>query len=61
MEILLQDLIRSGHTESIADDCIISNLMCSLIDVPLSAPHSEHWKFAAQTWKADHSKNHDTT
>eukprot|EP00961_Rhodomonas_salina_P135644 1824943-Rhodomonas_salina.1 len=27
MEILHQDLIRSGHTESIADDCIVSNLM----------------------------------
>eukprot|EP00961_Rhodomonas_salina_P295520 3935535-Rhodomonas_salina.1 len=61
MEILLQDLICSGHTEAIADDCIVSNLLHSLIEVPSGSPLSEHWKFAARTWKADHSKNHDAT
>lgn len=63
MEILRQDLIRSGHTEAIADDCIVSNLLHALIEVPSGSAHSEHWKrrFAARTWKADHSKNHDAT
>eukprot|EP00961_Rhodomonas_salina_P138168 1858875-Rhodomonas_salina.1 len=60
MEILSQDHICSWHTKSIADYCIVSNLLHSLIDVPASAPHSEHWNFASLTWKADHSnlKNH---
>eukprot|EP00961_Rhodomonas_salina_P217478 2938824-Rhodomonas_salina.1 len=61
MEILRQDLIHSGHTEAIADDCIISNLLHTLIEVPSGSAHSEHWKFAARTWKADHSKNHYAT
>eukprot|EP00961_Rhodomonas_salina_P239788 3239261-Rhodomonas_salina.1 len=61
MEVLSQDLLRAGHTELIADDCIVANLLKSLTVVPSDAPHLEDWKFAARTWKADHAKNSNLT
>eukprot|EP00961_Rhodomonas_salina_P144115 1940089-Rhodomonas_salina.1 len=50
MEVLPQDLLRSGHTEDIADDCIVCNLLKVILAIPLEAPHGDDWKFAARTW-----------
>eukprot|EP00961_Rhodomonas_salina_P107109 1442118-Rhodomonas_salina.1 len=47
MEILRQDLLRSGHTEAIADDCIVGNLLTALKSIPNGVPHADEWRFAA--------------
>eukprot|EP00961_Rhodomonas_salina_P042702 574275-Rhodomonas_salina.1 len=44
MEVLRQALLTSGHTEKVADDCIIDNLLLSLISVPASAPCAKDWE-----------------
>eukprot|EP00961_Rhodomonas_salina_P106708 1437130-Rhodomonas_salina.1 len=43
MEVLSQDLLRAGHTELIAYDCIVANLLKCLTVVPSDAPHWEDW------------------
>eukprot|EP00961_Rhodomonas_salina_P242546 3276307-Rhodomonas_salina.1 len=34
LETLRQDLLRSCHTEDIADDCIVNNLLNALKSIP---------------------------
>eukprot|EP00961_Rhodomonas_salina_P018119 243634-Rhodomonas_salina.1 len=34
METLRQDLLHSGHTKDIADDCIVNNLLNALKSIP---------------------------
>eukprot|EP00961_Rhodomonas_salina_P144198 1941350-Rhodomonas_salina.2 len=53
-ESLCQDYLKSGATASTADDCIVVNLLDTLVPVPSSAPFHEDWKFATQTWKSKH-------
>eukprot|EP00961_Rhodomonas_salina_P261630 3536064-Rhodomonas_salina.1 len=61
LEMLCQDLLLSGHTEAIADDCIVNNLLNTLKNIPVDAPYSEDWKFASLSWKTEHAKNHSMT
>eukprot|EP00961_Rhodomonas_salina_P063462 852648-Rhodomonas_salina.1 len=56
MEVLRQDLLRAGHTEAIADACIVTKLLKTLVSTPDAAPHASHLKFVSMTWKIDHSK-----
>eukprot|EP00961_Rhodomonas_salina_P116339 1565673-Rhodomonas_salina.1 len=58
MEMLCQDLLRSCHTEDIADDCIVNLLLNTLKSIPTDVPHGEEWKFAALSWKTEQTKNH---
>eukprot|EP00961_Rhodomonas_salina_P274551 3709345-Rhodomonas_salina.1 len=61
LETLSQDLLLSGHTKVITDDCIVNNLLNVLKNIPVDAPYSEDWKFAALSWKTEHAKNHSMT
>eukprot|EP00961_Rhodomonas_salina_P239665 3237420-Rhodomonas_salina.1 len=59
-EILRQDLLRIGYTESIANDCIVGNLLNVLKSVPNGVPHCDEWKFAGMSWKTEQAKNPST-
>eukprot|EP00961_Rhodomonas_salina_P303619 3941297-Rhodomonas_salina.1 len=61
LEMLLQDLLLSGHTKAIADDCIVNNLLNALKNIPVDAPYGEDWKFTALSWKTEHAKNQSMT
>eukprot|EP00961_Rhodomonas_salina_P164862 2221536-Rhodomonas_salina.1 len=50
-ESLRQDYLKSAST---ADDCIVCNLLDTLVAVPSSAPFHEDWKFTTRTWKSEH-------
>eukprot|EP00961_Rhodomonas_salina_P054911 737975-Rhodomonas_salina.1 len=39
MEVLLQDLLRAGHTKLITDYCIVANLLKFFTVIPSDAPH----------------------
>eukprot|EP00961_Rhodomonas_salina_P080034 1075958-Rhodomonas_salina.1 len=60
-EILRQDLLRVGYTESITDDCIVGNLLNALKSVPNCVQHCDEWKFPGMSWKIEQAKNHSTT
>eukprot|EP00961_Rhodomonas_salina_P096259 1294481-Rhodomonas_salina.1 len=57
MEILLQDLLHSCHTEDTADDCIVTKLLTTLKNAQDSALHSADWRQSAYSWKAEHAKS----
>jgi len=54
MEEYRQDLLKAGGTDDLADDCIVNNLLETLVAIPASAPHFEDWKFDSRTWKSEH-------
>ena len=60
-EELRQDLLKSGHTELVADDCIVDNLLEALTTAPTSAPYHKEWDHDAWKWKTDHEENASTT
>eukprot|EP00961_Rhodomonas_salina_P042608 572788-Rhodomonas_salina.1 len=53
-EFLRQELLRTGESNSIANNCIVEHLLEALTSVPSSAPHSKAWEFDARTWNAQH-------
>ena len=60
-EQMRQDLLKSGHTVSVADDCIVCNLLEALTSVPASAPFFEDWKHDSRNWKSEHDKDGSLT
>mmetsp|Transcript_54986 Transcript_54986/g.112326 ORF Transcript_54986/g.112326 Transcript_54986/m.112326 type:complete len:407 (-) Transcript_54986:130-1350(-) len=61
MEELRQDLLKSGHTSAVADDCIVLNLLDTIVEMPTEAPHREEWIYDARAWKSAHEEHSSQT
>ena len=60
-ESLRQDLLKSGHSEQVADDCIVDNMLDALTNIPTNAPFHKDWDHDSWKWKADHEENGTAT